>query len=171
MMLAAFVFELILTRFWVPFYFRKGIPLFRRSFRFSEGTSIPIDFLTENLSSNFQSPSWLRLHNIFHIISNCEIAVRDAWFLKPNITTMRGFIRIDNEKRKITVIGYLNWYVLFVLCFFPLNILADTGDSAHIFKMFRYFILTLVVIIFFLNFRYKMYPRMFKYLEGIYNDQ
>jgi hypothetical protein len=101
--------ELLMSGAWFPFYFRTGIPLFRRSFRFFEQPAIFADNLAAAFAG-FLEPI------IFHSISLHEIGFREKFLglrLSFSFTAiMHGLIRIDNSQHEVSVTGYANWYIM-----------------------------------------------------------
>jgi len=152
--------ELFCYGWWIPVYFRKGIPIFKKPLDFIEDNNISAKDLSRDLCVCFPSMT-------FYNITKFDIAFREVWFLRPWISIMRGFIHIDNEGRKITVIGYINWFV-FCIFFIPLNILADPANSTHIFDMLRLFSIAVIIIFVVLKLKYKLYEKILNYLRNKY---
>jgi hypothetical protein len=102
--------ELIMSGSWYPFYFRTGIPLFRRSFHFLEQPTISPETLSEKFHSSFADPL------LFHAIGPREIGFREKFFsfrLFNYTPVMHGLILIGQLQHKVTVTGYANWFVIF----------------------------------------------------------
>lgn len=120
MIVVIFVAELIVSGLWIPFYFRTGIPLFRKSFRFSERPM----FSADELSHHFQSGILAVL--VFHESSPGEIAFRQGFmkfsFFPSHYLVMRGLIQVNEWKHEVSVTGYTNWSP--ILCVPPLLILV-----------------------------------------------
>jgi hypothetical protein len=165
--LGAFI-ELILGRWWVPVYFQKGIPLFKKSFIYYKDLSISTSNLSDDLSVKFHRIILPAI--IFKKISEQEIAFRETfihYFQFPYI--MRGLVKIENNKRKFIIFGYINWYVLCLLFIFVLYILSDPLNFTHLREMIGLFLLILVIIYISVKFKFRLYIKIFKYLENKYS--
>jgi hypothetical protein len=154
--------EMFCRRFWISVYFRKGIPIFRKSFQYYREPCVSKNELLDDFNFYFLSLT-------FYYISDGEIAFRESWGIHPQIPILHGVIQIDNDTQKIIVRGYLSWFVLYLLCSFPLNILADPANSTHIFDMLRLFILAVIIIFVVLKFKYKWYEKILNFLKKKYS--
>jgi hypothetical protein len=154
--------ELIMSGRWFPFYFRTGIPLFRRSFSFLEQPTISPETLSEKFHSSFIDPL------LFRAIGPHEIGFREKFlsFRLFNYTpVMHGLIRVDQLQHKVTVIGYANWFVIFFAATFIAIHLPFAQSEVH------YLPLSIVVFIY-LAILYVIqtvrFNRIFKTLEKKY---
>jgi hypothetical protein len=153
--------EMFCRRFWLSVYFRKGIPIFRKSFQYYKEPCVAKNGLLDDFNLSFSSLT-------FYCISDGEIAFRESWSIFLQIPILHGVIQIDNDTQKIIVRGYLSWFVLYLLCLFPLNMFANPSNSTHIFDMLRLFILAAIIIFVVLKFKYKLYEKILNYLKNKY---
>ncbi len=162
------IIELILNRWWVPAYFRKGILLFKKSFRFYKESSPLIDDLNSDLTFEFHRALLPAI--VFDNISDNEIAFRESFihFGIPNLFIMRGLIKIDKTKRQVIMMGFLNWYVLCILCTFALYILIAPENITERINLFGLFLLIIVILYLGIIFKFRLYHKIFKYIENKY---
>lgn len=104
----------IMSVHWSPWYFRHGLPLYRRRLSFHLGDSL--ESLEYQLSFTMQGR--LGPSMVFKSISQCELAFREKYW-EPHIVTapdiMHGLIRYLPESQEVVVTGYLNWsWLVFV---------------------------------------------------------
>jgi hypothetical protein len=156
--------ELLMSGGWLPFYFRAGIPLFRRSFRFFEQPAISADNLAAAFTGGFLEPI------IFHSISPQEIGFREKfWGLRLSFSytaIMHGLIRIDNSQHEVSVTGYANWYILCLIAIIISYGLSSFGND------FWNFDVTLFLLLFFLFLyfiQFSRFTKIFRYLENEYS--
>lgn len=141
--------EVICALWWVPFYFRTGIPLYRRSFRFAERPLIAAD----DLSGRFRG-SIVASPIIFHALGPSDIAFIENVFaprLLSYTPVMRGLIEIDEASRRVRVTGYLHWYplafsALFLSMGFGLS-RDEFGPSVLLFPLFLLLILGTICLV------------------------
>lgn len=161
----AMFIELLLIRWWVPVYFRKGIPLFKKSFLFNEEQSFSSTELHIDLSVKFHRTILPPI--IFRNISDHEIAFRESFLRFPisRISIGHGLIRIDNIKREVTLIGYPFWSIFCLIFFFILFIITDPLHLTHLSNRLGLLTLFLVIIFIDIKFTYRLYFKIYKYLE------
>ena len=148
--------ERIVSGTWQPFYFRVGIPLFRKSIRLSS----PPDLSVEYLEGQFEEGRDVALR--FKQISLNEVAFREAFTMFRKFRAsfrgpkegrksyrsfthiMHGLIRYDEMTSELHVIGLANWFppltiVIIIAIFSSLSLPGDVPP-----------LLGLVFIVFFL---------------------
>ena len=120
-----FITELVLSVLWTPFYFKTGIPLFHKSFRFDDANDAPgisDTELSHAIKRIFTSPV------LFHSLSTNEIAFRESWFglrLVYYPPMMHGLIRVDDLNKQVSVTGYIYWWYL---CFVVLVVVYGSSS-------------------------------------------
>jgi len=122
--------EIALSGRWVPFYFLKGIILFKKSFCFAETPDVSPDDLTTRFSRGVVTPI------VFYPLDEDLIAFREKMlsFRLFNYTpVMHGLIRVDRERREVSVTGYANWFALLFAFIFPAVFLANSPGKTVFF--------------------------------------
>lgn len=108
--------DFILSTFWVPFYYRFGIPLFRRTFKLIDAPS-DLEKHIPSLEAQLQ-PSWGRAGVVFRAISTNELAFRHS--LKRNSrNVVHGRVHYDAFNQQLTMTGHL-YFPLLLFPFFAL---------------------------------------------------
>lgn len=159
-LIVVIIAEWIISGGWFPFYFRTGIPLFRRSFRFFEQPAISPDNLTTEFTGGFFEPI------VFHAISSHEIGFREKFssfrLSFAYTAVMRGLIRIDHSHHEVSVTGYANWYIV---CF--IIMIISFGFSSFGIKFGQVeatlFLLAFFLFIYFIQF--WRFSKIFRYLD------
>lgn len=127
--------ELLLAQTWVGAYFRLGIPIAMRTLALNsppgqstgdEAARALAQSLTERFSTRPLHPS-LR----FKAVAPSVIAYREVLFENRSgvryIPVMHSVLRLHPEQCRITVTGYINWYVVFALVYMALRIQDDSS--------------------------------------------
>ena len=78
----------------------------------------------------------------------------------------RGVIRFDEEKRTVTVTGYLNWYIIFTLGALLLAVLDDPGNGAYVLQVLGFALLFGLAAWGFWYSELQLYPRVVAYLDA-----
>lgn len=100
--------ETVLSSRWAPFYFLNGIVLFKKTASFVETPNLSPDDLTTQFSQGLAAPI------VFFPIDEGLIAFREkmiSFRFFHYTPVMHGLIRIDRDRREISVTGYwlLSW--------------------------------------------------------------
>ncbi len=103
--------ECIAQGLWLPTYFRRGLPVYRRRMVCAAGPRMAaLEGPLEEESKGRIGPPIA-----FRALSDEELAFRErlaAGRLFSYTPVMHGLARLDTLDRTVTVTGYLNWYVL-----------------------------------------------------------
>ena len=160
-----FIVEMILNRWWSSVYFRKGILLFNKSFRFHREPSPSIIDLNTHLTFEFRRVLFPNM--AFYNISNSEIAFRASFVNLVFIYfyIMRGLIRIDKKNGRVTILGFLNWYVLCSLCIFALYIIIAPPTMARRIELFGLFLLVCVLLFLGILSKLRLYNKIYRYTK------
>ena len=124
-LLSLLLVEVILQLSWLKFYFRKGIPIYKKKYPFFGSLKEPFDptYLENHFKSGRTCTIFFRKFNEF------ECGFREKlWEIKlfNYIPVMRGVIRGDENSQSFYIIGYLNWYILFFVAYvLILSVIAD----------------------------------------------
>lgn len=120
--LAAAALDVLCAGVWLPVYYRFGIPLYSRRRRLNDlaGSEIETSRLAAALSERFRArpehPSIL-----FKALSEREIAAREKLFENRGgiryLPVVHSLIRLHPERESVTVMGYINAYVLVALVY------------------------------------------------------
>ena len=110
-LLLIIILELIFSLAWVPFYFRNGIPLVRKSYR------IPLMFelsphvgaLEKALKRSFFRPE-VKIKSF----SSSEFGFRNAFTSRSQVN---GLIRVEQNNGRLTITGYLSWAFIMLILF------------------------------------------------------
>ncbi len=150
--------ETIMNSRWMPFYFLKGIPLFKKSVSFAEPPYLSPDNLTTQFSQGIVTPI------LFYPLGKDLIAFRESLLsfrLFHYTPVMHGLIRVDHEQRQTVVTGYANWFALLFAITFPAGFISNSpekSESGFIFLFLLILFGTLYVI---------QYVRFTKIIEAI----
>lgn len=104
--------EMALSYFWTPWYFRTGIPIYRKNY-----------ILPQRMQLNAQSikNKWVSdefaAKLIFRDTGENEVALRESMkkefaFRFYYAPIMRGLIRRNPMNNRIEIVGFLNWSVI-----------------------------------------------------------
>ena len=162
------IVELCLLGFWVPVYFQKGIPLFRKTFSYlSElNSEIIVNTLSEESKPGCLAPSMC-----FRKLNSSEIAFRERLFdftLFTYTPVMHGIIRFDHNLNTVSVTGYANWFpFLFILIFVgnALTGLIWSGFNSFL-LLFIFFPLFLFSILY--GIQYYVFSKIFERVRREY---
>ncbi len=109
--------EYALSAFWVPFYFRFGVPLYRQTFHLPEA---PADLGQHIPALESQLPrSWWQAAVAFRALGPHELAFRQH-LLKSSRNALHGRVFYNPQQQQLTITGYFYWTLLL----FPLPLLA-----------------------------------------------
>ena len=120
--------EVIFQLSWFKLYFKNGVPIFIKKYPFFGSLREPFDI--EYLEEQFRSGSTCTIY--FRRFNEFECGFREKlWEIKlfNYIPVMRGVIRSEENSQLLYVIGYLNWYVFFILTYVLISIVADSGQT------------------------------------------
>jgi hypothetical protein len=132
--------ETVLNSRWVPFYFLKGIILFKKSVSFAEPPYLSPDDLSTQFSQGIVSPI------VFYPLGEDLIAFREKLFsfrLLHYTPVMHGLIRIDRQQHEISVTGYANLFAILFAIIFPAAFIATSQAKSE-----SGFIIPLLLILF-----------------------
>ena len=121
--------ELLLSAYWVPVYFRRGIPVFRRTLRCTEAESVRVD--ADALSEKFRNRLLGSLD--FRPLGPEEIAFRERVIemsLFHYSPVMRGHIQRDDRAQAVTVTGRANAFPIVFSAFFASVVLHTPATGA-----------------------------------------
>ena len=108
-LLLALIVEIVLSASWAGFYFRVGLPIFRRRIALAGIPGEAEHWLAASHSGGVQPPL------LFRRLTAGEIAFRERVLGVSLITytpVMHGLIRYVPEERCAYVIGWANWFML-----------------------------------------------------------
>ena len=120
--------EIILQLSWLKFYFRNGIPVYKKKYPFFGSLREPFD--TQYMEDHFKSGSTCTI--FFRKFNEFECGFREKlWEIKlfNYIPVMRGIIRGDESTQSFYIIGYLNWYVLLFAAYVLIVTVTGAGPS------------------------------------------
>lgn len=109
--------EFMLSAFWVPVYFRFGIPLYRQSFQLAHAPTNLGQYIPA-LESQL-TRSWWKGAVVFRALGPHELAFRQH-MVKNSRNVLYGRVLFDPLSNQLSITGYLYW----TLIFFPLLFLA-----------------------------------------------
>ncbi len=109
--------EFMLSAFWVPVYFRFGIPLYWQSFQLPQ---TPTDLGQYIATLESQLPrAWWHGAVVFRALGTHELAFRQH-MVKNSRNALHGRVLFDPLSNQLSITGYFYWTLLF----FPLVFLA-----------------------------------------------
>lgn|SRR5262245_11197961 len=123
----SFILEIFFWSGWTEFYFRYGIPIFRKRLTFEKPPSY--SHLADRLAARTRD-RWLR-NLLFEELSTGDVAFREEWVRRPfkfriiYLPIMHGLIRLQPQEAQIIVTGMINWSVLTFLA----AVAASIGNS------------------------------------------
>ncbi len=144
------IIELILSATWNPYYFRHGLPIFRRMYSVVSTFPKPS---TQELEAQFRGQ--FRHPILFRKLSPSEYAFRYSFFHFGLSATplMHGMLRWDDTSGLVSVTGYANW---FPTCFVLLVAFVWSGLD-HVFLLFT---IIIVALSFFYLFQSKRFNKV-----------
>lgn len=151
------IIESILFYKWLPVYFKFGIPIYLKTYRFEKTASTPIGELPLNQAFNNLFEASL----LFKDLGQCKFAFREKFFEFKLFTLtpiMRGRLEID--KKKIRVVGLINFWSLSLIIY-----IIIAFHSKIRFLIFMFLVLTTIYIIQ----RYR-YDRVGKFVYNWYSS-
>ena len=102
---------------WKVSYYKKGIPLFKKSFAYVGSLSNEID--VNILSDEFKDKKGASF--AFHALSSNEVAFHQRQFksyFMNYVIIMHGFIQVDRLKQEVVMTGNANLFPIWFLMFF-----------------------------------------------------
>jgi hypothetical protein len=120
--------ETVLNSRWAPFYFLRGIILFKKSVSFAESPYLSPDDLSTQFSQGIVTPI------VFYPLGEDLIAFREkllGFRLFHYTPVMHGLIRVDRERREISVTGYANWFALLFAIIFPAAFITNSPAKSE----------------------------------------
>ncbi|MBX3060962.1 MAG: hypothetical protein KF770_31265 [Anaerolineae bacterium] len=112
--------EFMLSAFWVPVYFRFGIPLYRQSFQLPQ---TPTDLGQYIATLESQLPrAWWQAAVVFRALGPNELAFRQH-MVKNSRNVLHGRVLFDPLNNRLSITGHLYWtFLLFPLLFLAMGI-------------------------------------------------
>ncbi|MCL4266365.1 MAG: hypothetical protein KJ069_24385 [Anaerolineae bacterium] len=130
--------EFILSAFWVPFYFRFGLPLYRRNFQLPP---TPTDLGQHIPTLESQLPrSWWQGAVVFRALGPHELAFRQH-MIKNSRNALHGRVLFDPLSNQLSITGYFYWTLLF----FPLAFLAMGFFELFFLPFIAFFVFILLI--------------------------
>ena len=122
------IVEVIFQLSWLKFYFRNGIPVYKKKYPFFGSLNEPFDtnYLEEHFKSSYSSTIFFRKFNEY------ECGFREKlWEIRllNYIPVMRGLIKGDEESKSFYIIGYLNWYVFLFVAYVLMSTALGAGPT------------------------------------------
>jgi hypothetical protein len=103
-------FEYFLSQSWNSWYFRTGIPIYRKNYSLPKGMQL----LAHTVEAKWGVDDWA-LNLTFKDIGEKEIAFREefkyVFFGAKYTPIMRGLIRRNSAIDGVEIVGFLNWSV------------------------------------------------------------
>lgn len=137
------IIEQILSATWVRWYFKLGIPIFRRTTHLGPAISLPI--AGNYLEGVIPSSNYIRL--LVREVEKDKLAVREKVFDFPRwgyTPVMRCLVTIDPVRREVTALGLLNAYPvafsLLILSIVPAVMLTGGGPMIFVPLLFIIFL-------------------------------
>jgi hypothetical protein len=120
--------ELAAAQSWFGPYFRFGIPIYFRR----ETAPVRSGLKGADLEPRFTNrPQLPRIR--FKSLSRQWIAFHEAFFENRGtvhyVPVMHSSVQLDPQKNRLTIIGYLDWYVIFTFIYLVLRSLDDPSFS------------------------------------------
>jgi hypothetical protein len=147
--------EIFLSLTWNSWYFRQGIPIYRKIYPIPAAME-----LTAKVATDKWIPDGWKFDLIFHDVSENEIAFREEFKLIVigfrYSAIMRGFIKRNAANSSVEVVGKLNWFVvIFALYFFSSFAIPmwTDAESAITSALFGVLFLTVLSVILFVIYR------------------
>ncbi len=125
---ALILFEVVLCAIWSPFYFRYGIPVYRRTLSIRPGTvSLPTarQFHAALPDSGRSAPILVQQ------MGESSFAFRENMlhFGLSMTSIMRGMIKYDLSAGTVEVRGYTNWSTIVLSCYVVFFIMTSDRSS------------------------------------------
>ena len=129
MLVVVAIAETVLSSRWVPFYFLHGILLFKKTASFVETPNLSPDDLTTQFSQGLAAPI------LFFPIDEGLIAFREkmiSFRFFHYTPVMHGLIRVDHDRREISVTGCANWFALLFAITFPAAFVTNSPAKSEL---------------------------------------
>jgi hypothetical protein len=135
--------ESIFKALWVGWYFKHGLEVFNRTFILSRNIAYP--FNLEHIQSIVSRREYPDI--LFEKIETNRYAFRAPlaatswnWF-SPLL--MRGLLAVDPSQRKVTIVGFINFYpIAMFLLFFLTSIIVLSSDKGNT----RFFVILVPIL-------------------------
>jgi hypothetical protein len=120
--------EIIFQLSWFKIYFKNGIPVYKKKYRYFGSLKEPFDaqYLENELKSGLRCTIFFRKFNEF------ECGFREKlWEIRifNYIPVMRGVIRGDEKNTSFYIIGYLNWYIFLFVSYVLISTALGSGPT------------------------------------------
>lgn len=158
------IIDQILNATWAKWYFKYGIPMYKRIGFLKSDVLLPTD--AEHIQGIISDSSYTPI--LVKDLGNHYFAFREKLFdiSKANYTPlMHGLLAIDPLKREMKIIGFANFYPIF----FALTILSLIGEVLLSSKLFTIIPLIVIISIFVIIF-YSIYNVQLKRFNVIYSS-
>lgn len=115
LLIIVFIAEVTCSGFWVPAYFRYGVPIFRMRL----GDAAPVAAGAHvGLQQRFNDAPRLA----FKMLDETSVAIRDSWASLSSYTpVMHGIIHDAADGNSAHITGYVNWTPMAILGVFALT--------------------------------------------------
>lgn len=130
--------EFVLSAFWVPIYFRFGLPLYRRNFQLPP-TPTDLGQYIVTLESQL-TRSWWQGAVVFRALGPHELAFRQH-MVKNSRNALHGRVLFDPLSNQLSITGYFYWTLLF----FPLAFLAMGFFDLFFLPFIAFFVFILLI--------------------------
>ncbi len=127
--------ELMATQSWLALYFRIGIPVYAARRKLAQDIAAPEGLdagrLAKSLDENFKNRPGMPAARFKPIAGglSTSLAFHETLFDPHSrsryLPVMHSLVRIHPLRGMVTVTGYLNWYVLFILVYLVFSTIAD----------------------------------------------
>ena len=160
------IIEFILNSTWNSWYFRQGIPIYRKNYTLPKDMTI----LAQRIQSKWIPDGW-KLNLTFKDIAENEVAFREEikFFVIgfQYAPVMHGLIRRNSKPNGVEIVGYLNWSAIVFAVFFlaitlSTGLLTQTGICGFVFLIF-------FAIVFYTLFRIQ--AQRFDYVGTIFDEE
>ena len=127
-LLAALFGDLVLRSIWNKMYFKVGLPIFLLLIPMqAQYTDVPVEYFTqEELQQGWFTPL------LFKEIGTHIYAFREKafhWGIRY-FPVMHGLLVFDNAKRRIVVLGFANWFTIWLGIYFLIACIISVTTSS-----------------------------------------
>ncbi len=151
--------ENFLSQTWNAWYFRNGVPIYRKNYSLPKGMNI----LAQTITAKWTPDDWV-FGLTFKDIGEKEVAFREeikwVFFGAKYAPVMRGLIRRNSAINGVEIIGFLNWSIIFIA-------LTLTIVSISIGLCGMIFLIVTSVIIYVC---YRIQAQRFDFVGGIFDE-
>lgn len=165
------VLDWFMMTFWIEFYYLFGLPLYRKTFRYSNDLSNMA--LVDKIDSKL-----ITLHAPFELreFNGCTVAFREKYqFAMPlgedkkkgYNPVMHGLVKFDRHNRTVTITGIANWFWLFFIPTFIYIASLVTADGSLSSEIMRYLFIAGPPVVFFIVYykQKKIYEKIVALLK------